>query len=417
MAGGERRRHRARLTACVLAAAIAVAVAVLVQGGPTRTTTLRPMPPGTSSGPDAPTTGPTVTPSAPPATGPAAQPPPPTEVFGASVNGIFLNYRTYTRPEIDAQLQALHATGATVARCDAPWEAAEPTAPVGGVHRYDWRVDDLIASSLAAHRLKWLPIIDYSAPWAQSIPGQDHSSPQAASDYGAYAGAVAARYGQGGSFWRAHPELPAEPIDTLEIWNEPDQAEFWAPSPSASKYAELYLSARDAITAVDPAARVIVGGLTDPQTFLPALLVARPDLRGHIDGVAIHPYGSNPESILARVRSARHVVRALGLGAVPLYVTEFGWTIDPPGALHYLPERLRPWYIAVTVALLGHLDCGIAASVVYTWVTPERDPGNPEDWFGIHPRGGGSNQATTAFTAGLQQATTPWPFLPPCTGG
>ena len=66
-------------------------------------------------------------------------------------------------------------------------------------------------------------------------------------------------------------------------------------------------------------------------------------------------------------------------------MTEFGWTTQPAGALDWLPERLRPGYISATLAALGHIDCGVAATILYTWVTPERDPANREDWFGIHP--------------------------------
>ena len=134
----------------------------------------------------------------------ACIPAPPSQVFGINVNRLF-NDLTYTQAHIDAQLAAVRATGATVARSDALWEAAEPHAPAGGRHRYDWSFDDQIAGSLAAHGLTWLPIIDYTAPWAQSVSGQDHSPPRSDADYAAYAGAFAARYGSGGTFWRAHP--------------------------------------------------------------------------------------------------------------------------------------------------------------------------------------------------------------------
>ena len=95
-----------------------------------------------------------------------ALPAPASEVFGINVNRVF-NDLTYTQPQIQAQLAAVKATGATVARSDAFWEAAEPHAPVNGRHRYDWSFDDGIAAALAAQGLTWLPIIEYTAPWAQ----------------------------------------------------------------------------------------------------------------------------------------------------------------------------------------------------------------------------------------------------------
>ncbi len=405
-------RHRALgalAVVLVLVAAVAIALRIVLGGGQARSP-LQPAP-STAAAPGA--GGSTGAGGTPPRTGPAAAPPPTTESFGVSVNRLF-NDRTYSQAQIDAQLAALQATGATVARSDALWELAEPTPPTDGVHRYDWAFDDEIAASLTAHLLRWLPIVDYSPPWAQSIPGQDHSPPRAAADLAAYAAGLAARYGPGGTFWALHPELTAEPVDTFEIWNEPDNTEFWLPAPNAAAYADLYLTARDAIRAVQPTARVIVGGLTSPATFLPAMLRARPDLAGQLDGVAIHPYGTTIAMVLGRARGARSALASLGLGGVPLYVTEFGWTTHPPGALDFAPERLRPQYIERTFAALGHSDCGLAAALLYTWVTPERDPANAQDWFGIHPPGGGTSPDTDAFIAGLRLATARLPSIRLC---
>jgi hypothetical protein len=330
--------------------------------------------------------------------------------FGANVGRLF-NGEIYSSAIIDAQLSALRATGATLARSDAPWEASEPEAPHGGVHHYDWRFDDTVASALAVHGLRWLPIIDYSAPWAQSVPGHDHSPPASASEYAAYAAALAGRYGPGGSFWRSHPALPARPIDTYEIWNEPDSAVFWYPKPDAARYDDLYLRAREAIKAVQPAARVIVGGLADPAMSVPALLAAVPSVAHQLDGVAIHPYGPNPEAVVVNVRSARTALAAAGAGAVPLYVTEFGWTTSPPGALDYLPGRLRPAYIEQTLSSLGHLDCNLAAVLLYAWITPQRVASDSNDWFGIHPPAGGDSADVRAFTQGLRAAAAPAPAI------
>jgi hypothetical protein len=159
---------------------------------------------------------------------------------------------------------------------------------------------------------------------------------------------------------------------------------------------------------------VIIGGLTNPSAFLPAMLAARPDLAGHIDGIAIHPYGPNPSVVLARVQSARRALSPLGLSTVPLYVTEFGWTTSPAGALSWAPAGVRTRYISSTLAALGHSDCGVAVTLLYTWVTPERNPANPEDWFGIHPPDRGTSADTEAFAAGLRNAVRPRATVSSC---
>jgi polysaccharide biosynthesis protein PslG len=328
------------------------------------------------------------------------------EQFGANVNWLF-DSDLYPPSLVAAQLQKLEQTGATVARTDALWERAEPAAPVAGVHHYDWSFDDAIATALAEHGLQWLAILDYTAPWALSVPGQDHSPPSSDAGYAAFAAAFAGRYGAGGSFWASHRGLTAEPVQSFEIWNEPDNPQFWVPEPDPAGYAGLYLASRAAIKAVDPGARVLIGGLAHPTAFLPALLSARPDLAGHIDGVAIHPYGPTPGAVLSDVRNARGTLRSLGLSSVPLYVTEFGWATQPPGGVAYAPATVRPGYISTTVAGLGHSGCGIAAATLYTWVTPERNLRDRGDWYGISPPSGGSSPGITAFAAGVKAASGP----------
>jgi polysaccharide biosynthesis protein PslG len=385
LGAGRPRRRRRWAAAATAALATAIVAGFLISGVASRHPSVRSKP------------------IQPAAASPPAKPPPSSREFGVSVNRLF-NDRAFTQKQIDAQLQALRRTGVSIARSDALWELTEVQPPIGGVHRYDWGFDDTVAGSLAAEGLRWLPIIDYSAGWAESIPGVGHSPPVWASAYAAYAAAFAARYGRGGSFWSTHPGLAPLPVDTYEIWNEPDSTRFWSPTPNPTRYAELYLRARNAIVDVDSSARVIVGGLTNIVGFLPVMLAARPDLRGHIDGVAIHPYGPNPQAVLARVRAAQGVLRSLDLGAVPLYVTEFGWATHPAGARYWLPEPLRALFISRTVAELGHVDCTLAAIVLYTWVTPERNPAQREDWFGIHPPSGQTSLDAAAFASGVRRA-------------
>ncbi len=121
------------------------------------------------------------------------------------------------------------------------------------------------------------------------------------------------------------------------------------------------------------------------------MLRARPDLKGHIDGVGIHPYGPNPHDDHPPDALQPLGARLLaGLSGVPIYITEFGWTTKPAGAENYLPETQRPGYIQTTLDGLAHTDCTIASVLFYTWVTAQRNPADREDWFGVHPPQGGT---------------------------
>jgi polysaccharide biosynthesis protein PslG len=411
--GSDRRRLWEVLTglgALVLGVALILTIVDLTRSGRSRvssTPTVTSTAPGSSTSTTASTSS-----SAAPVTLAPAKPPPKTVEFGANVNLLFNNPAT-PPGLIAAQLTALRAAGATIARNDAFWESAEPQAPVAGVPTFDWAFDDRVAGQLALHRLRWLPIVDYTAPWAESIAGQDHSAPTSAAAYAAYAGAFAARYGPGGAFWREHPHLRAEPVQTFEIWNEPDGGEFWLPGPEPARYADLYIAAREAIDAADPSARVIVGGLTNASQFLPEMLLARPELRGHIDGVAIHPYGI-PSVAFNRIKGARMTLTGLGMPSVPLYLTELGWTTTPAGALDYVPASTRPSYISSTVAALGHLDCGVVAATIYTWYSPEQNPADAQQWYGIDGLRGQATPDRDAFEQGIRRAQAPAPAFKLC---
>jgi hypothetical protein len=324
------------------------------------------------------------------------------------------NSEQYTRAQIDQQLAAVARTGATVVRSDSLWEDSESQPPIGILHRYNWTLDDEVVSSLAAHGLRWLPIIDYAAGWARSRPTDVHSPPSSDTDYAAYAAAVASRYGPGGSFWVENPGIRPLPVLTYEIWNEPDNGTFWRPSPNPAAYATLYSGARSAIKSKQSGAQVLIGGLTRPAWFLQALLASAPSLRGQIDGVAIHPYASSPKRVFIAVRAARLAMRSDGLGSVPLYVTEIGWTTHGSG-FNFATEAERPGYISTTLSTLAHTDCGIAAVLLFAWTTTERNPANPEDWFGISPPGAGGSADTAAFTAALTAAEAPAPPALLCT--
>ncbi len=398
---GHQRRRLTIAVAAVITAAVVIGKIVLSTdsrspGHRALTTTT----PTTRSVPSSSTTTSSVTAAAPA----PAMPAPTGQRFGANVNLLF-NLPGLAGSLIATQLRALRAVGATVARSDALWEASEPRPPAAGVHRYDWTFDDRIAGALAAAGLRWLPILDYSAPWAQSIPGQDHSPPRAVADYAAYARAFAERYGAGGTFWRAHPGLAATPVDTIEVWNEPDNGQFWTPTPDAAAYAALYAAARLSIDAADPAARVIIGGLTRPTEFLPAMLAARPSLAGHIDGVAVHPYGT-PPVVAAKLAADRAMLLAAGLAGVPLYATEFGWTTSPPGALDYVPAVTRPSYIRRTLEALSTRQCGVSEAVLYTWYSAQSSPADSQQWYGVSDPTGRPSPDTSAFALGLHDAAT-----------
>ena len=315
-------------------------------------------------------------------------------MFAVSVNRVFND--DFTPANWEAPLAAVRASGLRRARSDAFWMWAEPNPPAQGKHTYDWERLDAEAAALAKQGLQWLPILDYSAAWAASDRSNYHSPPRSNDDYAAYARAFAERYGRGGSFWTEHPELDALPVTDYEIWNEPNGHWAWRPRPDAATYADLYLKARAAIRAVDPRATVVVGGLVAHVGFVEKLYAARPELRGNVDAIGWHAYAKQVKGIVRGVRDLRRTLRRLRDGEVPIHITELGW----PTKGHFpivIGEVTRAVSLENAAETLARSDCGVASVVVYTWTSPERNPGDKEDWYGIRHPDGSPSPTSDAF--------------------
>ena len=72
--------------------------------------------------------------------------------------------------------------------------------------------------------------------------------------------ALVHRYGPGGGFWQAHPDLPGSPIRSWQIWNEPNFF-YFASDPDPDRYARLVEISHRALAAADPGAKLILGGM------------------------------------------------------------------------------------------------------------------------------------------------------------
>jgi hypothetical protein len=334
--------------------------------------------------------------------------------FGVNAQGVFPYHAQAQWP---THMNAISASGIGLVRFDAAWNTIEPKPPSGAAHRFDWRFYDAAVGAMARAGLRWYPILDYSAAWAAVKPGNVKSPPASVDTYAAFAAGVAWRYGRDGSFWRDHPELPSLPVMSYEIWNEENSSYFWQPEPDPAAYANLYIAAREAIKGQDPGARVVVGGLVPARgaaAFLAGMLEARPDARGAIDAVAIHPYAQTPQQVANVVLGMRSALTRLGLGDVPLEITEVGWTTSGPGAVTDSVRAANFKWLMDWVTTCG---CGVTRFIAHTWATKEQQPNNREDWFGLYHPNGEPTQSGVAFGETVRRLTagTPDP-APPADG-
>jgi Glycosyl hydrolases family 39 len=258
--------------------------------------------------------------------------------YGAEVGGDFVNQvrGVWSATQASISLDGLYAAGGRVGRADSDWANAEPKAPAGGRHVYDWAYDDMIVGGMAQARLRWQPDLEFAPKWAE-VHESDvlHLStgrfvvplpPASNATFGAYAAAFMRRYGPGGSFWTAHATLPYLPVTTLEVWNEPDNKHFWGADINLQHYAAMYEVVRAAIHRVDPHAQVVTGGLAWTTSSLPRLLRAFRHMP--VDAVAFHPYAATPHASIALANYAIAEMRSYGRARTPLLANEYGWTSD-----------------------------------------------------------------------------------------
>jgi hypothetical protein len=265
----------------------------------------------------------------------------------------------------------IQAGGATSLRTDIFWAAVEP---VPG--RFNWSGPNEIVAEAAAHHLHVLMTIDTTPAWASGVAASHGDwlwlPPRNPAAYGAFAAAVAARYGAGGTFWRENPHLPRYLPVGIELWNEENTSRFWGNEPpDPTLYAAMVQDAYRSIKRADPGMTVLIGGLAaagayddvycsghlgtghddaswNGLNYLQALYAA--GIHGYFDAVAWHPYnywrGATATEMLAYNRcsawsqmastpvSVRSLMDSRGDASKRIWITETGAPTCVPGAAY-----------------------------------------------------------------------------------
>ena len=283
---------------------------------------------------------------------------------------------------------------------DVPSEAAGRFRDENGVPT-DFSRTDAVVAAAAARGMSVLPVVQRTPAWAARRPGDPASPPADPATFAAFAGALVRRSGPAGSFWSERPELPQIPVRDWQVWNEPNLPGFWSAQPFARSYLRLLRSARAAIRAADPGARVILAGLPN-YSWRALRAIYRAGGRGAFDAVALHPFTGPPRFVMKLIRLARAEMRRNGDARLPVWVTELSW---PASA----GQRPRPGGFEVTDAgqaqRLGEAlrrlrDARVRLRIErvywYTWLSTERGPG-AFDWAGLRRVRGGRAATTPAL--------------------
>jgi hypothetical protein len=221
----------------------------------------------------------------------------------------------------EAMWPEMARSGVESARVIFDWSEAQRAPAVAP----SFHESDPVVARAAAHGIDLMPVVMYTPRWARRVPGEKHSAPVDARDYAAYLTALVARYGANGTFWTERPDLPRRPVEVWQVWNEPDMEYQFVPRKNWQQaYGKLLRTAREAIRAADPAARVALAAVTNFSWRSLRSLYDEGNIRGSFDLVALNAYTREPDNLVEIVRRGRKVMQARGDGKLPIRVTEFG---------------------------------------------------------------------------------------------
>ncbi|MFA9269510.1 MAG: hypothetical protein ACEQSX_01960 [Baekduiaceae bacterium] len=330
-------------------------------------------------------------------------------------------------PYLDAMAQG----GIRVARVDAAWAFAEPSAPAAdGTRTYRWdRPDvpraslDLLARELAARGIRMLPVLATPPGWAAG--SGTRLAPDFYDDFAAFAGAFAARYGSRGAFWAENPGLPVVPPSDYEIWTEANSANMWTGRSDPAAYMAALPGIATAVKAADPSGRVLASvGWQGFEGFVRDIYAR--GAKGVIDGIGFHPYAPHAPAILELTVRLRRLLVALGDPGLPIELTETGQPVAPtgPGGTRagsgLVSDAARAATQSLTGDALARSDCNVGAFQVYTLVASESrlEPG-AEGYMGVLRLADATPNATGAalFAAAQRWRARPRSGLVLCADG
>jgi hypothetical protein len=242
------------------------------------------------------------------------------------------------RPFDADETEAMTEAGISSVRVWLPWAQVESERG-----RLDWESFDQTVADNAEGGLTTLPFLFGTPAWAAADDGQlcegteclsfPPRSESTRTAFAAFAAAAVRRYGPGGRFWEQHPGLRPRPIETWQIWNEPNLSSFYRPAVDPIGYAAVVQAAASAIHGQDPHAEVLLAGLTGTKTnekrmstasFLTQLYSVS-QIAASFDGIAVHPYNRQVRGTIDQVEAARSVASANG-DHPDLWITEIGWS-------------------------------------------------------------------------------------------
>ncbi len=303
-----------------------------------------------------------------------------------TLDGMGVNIH-FTDPQ-PGELEMMKSAGFRWVRTDLTWVATERKRGV-----YDFSKHDRLIAALGKAGLRAYFILDYGNP-LYAEPGDKHpftsraGTPEFRAAFAKWAVAAVSHFQGKGIVW--------------ELWNEPNNPNFWKPAPNVADYIALVKATASALEAAGLRAKsrtakspgeCLVGPAASKidLPFLDACFSA--GLLEVFDGISVHPYRQGaPETAAADYRELRQLIRrhcpanALPLGTaehtkvarrIPILSGEWGYSTVWMNHSEELQGKYLPRMFLTNVAN------DIPLSIWYDWRDDGDDNHEPEHRFGI----------------------------------
>jgi|SRR5918994_1785378 hypothetical protein len=241
----------------------------------------------------------------------------------------------------DADVERMSRGKVGTARVGVIWPAVEPTDD-----QFDFAATDELIGDFAAAGIR--PVANLSGvpryvdPDPLALPVDSASEKE---QWKEFVAAFTNRYGEGGTYWTTayptqHPGAAPLPVNTIQIWNEQNGPKH-VDKPNPGLYAELIRISHDAISAEDPSAEVLLGGMfgrpkggggIKAWTFLKRMY-ASAGFKESFDAVALHPYDPNIKGITGQIEKIRKTLKKKKDKGKELWMTELGYGSSKKGRL------------------------------------------------------------------------------------
>jgi hypothetical protein len=321
----------------------------------------------------------------------------PASFFGVIGDGPLLD-GTLSQPAETKLMKKSHVGSLRVAFY---WPYMEPSDGT-----YDFGGADDIVGAAAAAGIDVLPVPQLTPAWAAEDPTTGASPPKDPKVFAAFMTKLVERYGPGGEFWSAHPDLKPRPIRQWQVWNEPDITSYWKPKGAwAPAYVKLLARAYVAIHKADPKAKVIAAGVTN-SSWVDLQKIYAAGGKRFFDIAAIHPFSAKVANVMRIIANTRKVMAKNGDAKKPLALTEVSWSSagNKATAISYGWETSEKGQAArlsevVRALLFRRTTDHLAGFWWYTWVSPKIGSTFSFDYGGLRRMDGTAAVSKPALAA------------------